>query len=137
MKTVEIGTFVKLFHFSFGRIVEIRNGYLFIKKECMKRLFVTGGLAIWLFSCANGGNGSENGDSTASSTNVIATDPRDTVELGYGAGANGNAATDTNASSGAGGGRMMSEGAAGTEKTSGGGGTGTGGADSSRGGNRH
>ena len=68
----------------------------------MKQVLFAGGLTLCLLSCANGGNGSENGDSTASQTTTVASDPRDTVDRGYGAGANGNAATDTNTTSGTG-----------------------------------
>lgn len=53
----------------------------------MRRVLLIGGMALMLASCANGGNGSENADTTTSGSRT--SDPSDTIDQGYGAGSDG------------------------------------------------
>jgi hypothetical protein len=54
----------------------------------MRRLFIIGGMALWLVSCANSGNGVEDSDTSAGAGTTMepTSDPRDTVNVGLGAG---------------------------------------------------
>lgn len=54
----------------------------------MKRIIILSGFAIWLVGCANSGAGTEYTD-TANETQIMepTSDPRDTAEIGIGAGA--------------------------------------------------
>ena len=53
----------------------------------MRRLLILGGMAVWLVSCANSGNGVEYSDTSAGTTTMEPTsDPRDTINIGIGAG---------------------------------------------------
>lgn len=53
----------------------------------MKRILIIGGMALWLVGCANSGNGVEYSDTAGTGTTMEPTsDPRDTVNIGIGAG---------------------------------------------------
>lgn len=100
----------------------------------MRRLIILSGMAIWLVSCANSGNGSEHTETSGGETiNTTPTDrtsdPRDTVNVGVGAGAN--SGRDEHTNNGAGTATGTGTGAAGAGGSSTGVNAGTGGAGTS------